>query len=57
VQNAPANPQFAVNLGDTLIRLGKKEAAAECYQQALQLEPNNQAVRNKLQALGPQPAK
>jgi protein O-mannosyl-transferase len=57
VKNSPYNPEFVANLGDTLARLGKKAAAAECYQQALQLKPDNQSVRNKLQALGPEPSK
>jgi cytochrome c-type biogenesis protein CcmH/NrfG len=40
-----------VNLGDTLARENKIAEAAQCYQAALQLKPDDEKTRLKLQAL------
>ncbi len=41
-----------INLGLTLRAAGKREAARAAYQEALQLDPSNQAARNGLDKLG-----
>ena len=50
-QAAPDQPQYLANLGDTLARLGKNADAVQCYQKALQLDPNNGIIRGKLEQL------
>ena len=47
----PDNPRICVNLGDTLIRLGKPDEAIPCYQAALRLKPGDPQIKAKLQAL------
>jgi len=40
------------HLGDVLQALGKTAAAAAAYEKSLELKPDNEAVRTKLQQLG-----
>ena len=44
-------PFTNANLGDVLVKLGKLPEAIQCYQQAVQLEPDNQQFKAQLQAL------
>ena len=47
----PDNPQVYANLGDTLVRENKVAEAAQVYQKALDLDPENEKIKLKLQAL------
>ena len=44
--------RFSINLGDTLLRLGKPAEAIPCYQAALRLKPDDPGIKAKLQVLG-----
>ncbi len=48
----PDNPQICVNLGATLVRLGRMDEAVKCYQEVLRLAPGDPKIEAKLQAPG-----
>ena len=48
----PEDEVIFEHLGDVLAALGKTAAAKAAYQRVLDLKPDNQVVRDKLQRLG-----
>jgi Flp pilus assembly protein TadD len=52
VELAGDNAKIREHLGDVLAELGRGDEAAEQYRKALEIDPEAQGVREKLESLG-----